>query len=284
MPCKQRGASRADAGRRGFPVVSRDTSARACGATSGAPGQVPVTGGACMGMSKEVQMWSRFSRIYLVSGDATAYRRVSAMRELDRVGIAAMPEFKMIRGPFKSSHEAHYAALTDFAHDPKAGGTCLVLEDDIRFLLDLRRLGKIVSRAPVADLVSFDAFYHMPKDVIRKKEGKEYMAWIPGIYGASCYSLSKVGALVLSFSYKRHVSEPPDSPLFIGHQDLLTAVSSVHACVQLTYAGCDNARKYGKDVQHKFYGEEGLDYSLYAVPEGFGYGKVVGRDGKVVSL
>ena len=224
-------------------------------------------------------MWERFGRVYLISGDATAYRRVGMVAELRRVGLEEGRNLTMIRGPFKSSHDAHLPALRDFA---KAGaGTALIIEDDVRFLKDLKALGAIIASAPPADIVMFDSFLHLSPEELAKREGHPFMYWTRGVYGASCYSVSRMAAMVLSLSYLRHVDQPADSHLFLGHQDLCTVVSTSNAAIQLTYATADNARKFGVDVQHKVYERMGIDYSKYAVPEGFGYGKAIVPDGRI---
>ena len=226
-------------------------------------------------------MWGRFDRIYLLSGDNRAHRRAPVMRELERVGIDKHPGFAMLRGSFPSGHAAHFRAIMDFANSNK-GGRCLLLEDDIRFLKDLDRLAEIVGSAPNADIVSFDSFFHLsPKD-LAKRDGHPFMYWTPGVYGTSCYSLSKVATHVLALSYVRHPNEPADSHLFLGHQDLCTVVSSFNACVQLTYMDSDNSQKFGIDVQHKFYRAHGVDYSLYNVPDGYGYGHFIDKSGAVI--
>lgn len=226
-------------------------------------------------------MWGRFDRIYLVSGDCCHHRRQGVMQELDRVGIARHPGFTMLRGQFRSAHEAHERALLDFAHG-KCGGTCLILEDDIRFLKDMREVERIVREAPPADIVDFDPFMYMEGPDMSEAKKIPFIRWTHGICGTSCYSVSKVAALCLSLSYSRHRDQPPDSALFLGHQDLRTAISTRHACVQLTFLECDNARKYGVDSIHKAYGLEPVDYALYAVPEGYGYGRVIDRTGAVI--
>ena len=226
-------------------------------------------------------MWSRFGKVYLLAGDRTAKRRASVMRELERVGIAQLPQFVMLRGSFASGHDAHFRALQDFANDRRCGGTCLILEDDIRFLRDLAAVERIVKGAPPADIVLFDSFMHLPPELLGKRGKAPFMYWTNGIYGTSCYSVSKVASLVLALSYARHTKEPPDSHMFLGHQDLCTVVSSENACVQLTYLESDNVRKYGVDSQHHYYRAMGIDYSKYAVPEGFGYGRAIAPNGEV---
>lgn len=203
------------------------------------------------------------------------------MQELDRVGIARHPGFTMLRGQFSSCHDAHERALCDFANG-KSGGTCLILEDDIRFLKDLKELERIMRSAPPADIVSFDPFLHLSPETMAEAKRYPFIHWANGIYSTSCYSVSKVAALCLSLSYSRHRDLPPDAALFLGHQDLRTAISTRHACVQLTFLECDNARKYGADSVHKAYGLEPVDYALYAVPEGYGYGRVIDRTGAVI--
>lgn len=227
-------------------------------------------------------MWNRFRKVLLVSGDATAYRRASVMRELERVGIAAHPGFKMLRGSFKEAHAAHESALREIASAWKEGGTSLILEDDIRFLKDLDMLRDVIAHAPAADIVSFDPFLHFPEEEIAAMKRSPYYRWRPGVVGASCYSIAPVAAQVLCMSYMRHPAHPPDSQVFLGHQDLYTVVSSVHACVQLTYAKSVNVARYGENSQHEAYMRERLDYSMYAVPEGFGYGKVLDEGGEVL--
>lgn len=226
-------------------------------------------------------MWGRFDRIYLVTGDCCHHRRQGVMQELDRVGIARHPGFTMLRGQFRSAHEAHERALCDFANS-RSGGMCLILEDDIRFLKDLKELERIVRYAPPADIVNFDPFMHLAPGAMAEAKRHPFIHWGEGICGTSCYSVSKIAALCLSLSYSRHRDQPPDSALFLGHQDLRTAISTRHACVQLTFLECDNARKYGVDSIHKAYGLEPVDYALYAVPEGYGYGRVIDRTGAVI--
>ena len=225
-------------------------------------------------------MWGRFDRIYLVTGDCCHYRRQGVMQELDRVGIARHPGFTMLRGQFRSSHEAHERALCDFANC-RSGGMCLILEDDIRFLKDLKELEKIVRSAPPADIVNFDPFLYYRVEELAEAKKFPFIHWTREVCGTSCYSVSKIAALCLSLSYSRHRDQPPDSPLFLGHQDLHTAISTRHACVQLTFLECDNARKYGVDSIHKVYRREPVKYSLFAVPEGYGYDSAIDRTGAV---
>lgn len=226
-------------------------------------------------------MWNRFGRVYLVNGDVTRYRRESMMEEVRRIGLSCKDQFRLLCGDFKSSHDAHLVAMRDFAEDRSVGGCALIIEDDTRFLRDLGELKSLLASAPPADIVNFDPFFHLTKETLRQTQGNRFMYWTRGIYGTSCYSVSKVAAMVLWMSYTRHPEEPPDSHLFLGHQDLCTVVSTKHACVQLTYEDSVNSKRFGVDVQHKFYGNEGVDYSKYAVPEGFGYGKAIVPDGRI---
>ena len=223
-----------------------------------------------------------FSSVSVLHFKGHANRLNGLMEELKRVGVLDHPNF-MLWESNMSAHDSSLAVIRYFAKRGKRGDRMLVLENDIRFLKDVGAVMEIMTAAAglANDIVSLDPFIHLPCDEIQAAKSVPFMAMTPNILGASCYVMSHFAAQVLSLSYERWYSLPPDHPKFLCHQDLTGAYATRSACVQLCYEGAMNER-FGKMCQHDTYRNQGIDYSLYAVPEGYGYGCFIDAAGEVV--
>lgn len=227
-------------------------------------------------------MWSKFARVALISFVKNDLRRDGVLKELERVGVSYHSDFEVYKVD-TPTHDSHRLVIEDFANQ-KGGDDdmILILEDDIRFLVDCDAIYDILDAAPKCDVVVYDPFVHLKSTICKNLRAFPFQKMMNGVYGTSCYSLTRSAARTLVKSYSIWKDEPPDSQKFINHQDLSCSFSTKNLCIQLSYDDSINASKFGREIQHIFYLLNGVDYSLYNVPAGYGYGKYIDSNDEVV--
>lgn len=196
--------------------------------------------------------------------------------ELARIGINAI---------FQYNDESAHANVRETLERAGWNGykRVLCLEDDVRFLRDKDRVAWMFKDAPEGkyDICSFDNFIHASTNIVAQIRLQPngwvdyHASWNAGmqVYGASCWSFGERAAKVLLSSYDTHPKEPPDSRLFMAHQDLKSVWLSTPACVQMFYEGCMNDEKGWRFAHHAGYIFVG--YEHYNLPEGYKFGSSV---------
>lgn len=92
--------------------------------------------------------WSRFGMRVLLTCPRYAERRPGALSELERVGLDPVELENPYIGGWRGLEFAHRAAWTRFLES--GANTLLVVEDDARFVMDLRLLQATVDALPRA--------------------------------------------------------------------------------------------------------------------------------------
>ena len=199
--------------------------------------------------------FSAYDRIVVHTCKSDKNRWKPLQSELKRIGIDA--EFQICD---ESAHANVQATLQDVVNNPFIRRV-LCFEDDIRFLKDADEVYAIFNSAPndECDICSFDNFLHLPQQLaaeVRREKG--WMKYNRSVFGASCWSFNRRAAEILLRSYLCHPNEPPDSQLFMNHQDLRSSFHSIPACIQVFYKGCQNDLNGWREAHHAGY--YGLKY------------------------
>lgn len=157
---------------------------------------------------------------------------------------------------------------------------CLFLENDIRFLKDFDEIEATLAATPADfDVVQYDKFLpwqmtneqyarmvgdHRINDRFFRNDGNP-------LYSGACYRLNESGMKKILGYLENTRPEPPDG-LFAVKAGTTNACADRNMAVQVFYGdamAADYFRGRG-NTHHKAYAPMKLDYSLYAVPDGYG--------------
>ena len=159
----------------------------------------------------------------------------------------------------------------------------LILENDVAFLKDLAEIEATFAAIPDdADVVQMDNFV-VPggQDAYRRMKAERragerfFDAGGAVFYSGACFALSANGVLGMLDEMKEHL-EPPDAffaPL--GTNGFRRVVADRSVAVQLVYNDSITVDMWGVNSHHDGYVRSDVDYSLYNVPDGYGYGNAI---------
>lgn len=164
----------------------------------------------------EGSCWDRFGRKTLLTFTGYKDRAPGAMKELERVEMNDVNVQWQFPNPFESvllkylNHEkclstgfmnatmGHYSAIKTAYH--LGMSSCIVIEDDIRFLKDIEEVHKAVRSLPEDfDVALFDMFLHGGNDrefneyIFAKGNRKVNQDWAEydNLISQGCYSMSR---------------------------------------------------------------------------------------------
>lgn len=160
----------------------------------------------------------------------------------------------------------------------------LFLEDDIRFLKDLKEIEKILAATPnesrdEVSIVQYDKFLPWsmtPSEYRRMVEVGRFNDYFfssrgKSLYSGACFMATKKGMeALLRFNEDDHPTPSDGVFQMVG---VKTACADRNMAIQIFYDDAMAAGYFnGKgNTHHKAYAPMELDYSLYNVPNGYGY-------------
>ena len=232
--------------------------------------------------------WSIFDRIYCIHYLGNRNREEQMEREFSRVGLWGNPRFTVwetVRTVYEDQipNQRECAGIRNLALQTlrilltaKAKGykRILIWEDDVCMLKDVGLMAEVFKHTPLAaDLCVYDkmVFIHNPEfqklhEVNRLN--KYFAQWMDGIYSGSCYMVSETAYDTLIDIYSRNLIAPDDATQVKG---LNKAYSIINTSCQVFHDGGMFAERFGGFNTKNGYAFQGLDYSHYNVPEGYGY-------------
>lgn len=164
----------------------------------------------------EGSCWDRFGRKTLLTFTGYKDRAPGVMKELERVGMNDVNVQWQFPNPFESvllkhlNHEkclstgfmnatmGHYSAIKTAYH--LGMSSCIVIEDDIRFMKDIEEVYKAVRSLPEDfDIALFDMFLHEGNDrefneyIFAKGNRKVNQDWAEydSLISQGCYAMSR---------------------------------------------------------------------------------------------
>ena len=156
----------------------------------------------------------------------------------------------------------------------------LFLEDDVRFLKDLTALKAAFARTPQGwNIVQYDKFVDWrmtPETYSSMVAGRRIgdTAFFDGradfLPSGACFAADARAMAAMLERLERHGPRPVDA--LLGAVDVNRAVAIRNAAVQVAFRNALVGSYVGRNSHHLAYGPQGVDYSLYAVPDGYGYG------------
>lgn len=234
--------------------------------------------------------WDRFGRKTLLTFTGYKDRAPGVLKELDRIGMKEVNVQWQFPNPFESvllkhlSHESgmssgymnatmgHYAAIKTAYH--LGAESCIIIEDDIRFLKDIDAVSKTVDALPKDfDVALFDMFVHGGIDqeyadyVSCKNSRKVNPMWAEydNLLSQGCYAMSRRAMKRYIWLNEAAVTEPKIGKLRIGDHflsrrymgnDMNMYFSVEHVAIQKIMGNNNN------NVTN-IYGRMAVDESLY---------------------
>lgn len=156
----------------------------------------------------------------------------------------------------------------------------LILEDDVAFLRDKSEIKSMLNKMPVdAGLIQFDKFINdgipceIYSELLREKpEGDCYVEYKKDSFTSSaCFALSQEGMkdlLALCDDFLDAVDQ------YFKNMKCKKYLAVPNMCVQVHYKQSVSGTFGNIEYMHKVYRNCGVDYSHYAVPDGYDYGSV----------
>lgn len=159
----------------------------------------------------------------------------------------------------------------------------LFLEDDVAFLKDLDEIGRILEASPKDfDIVQYDKFVNDNGTMVQEwnrriRENRINEDFIDAggtlFTSAACMALSAKGIESMLRVMDERIMATDVAPFFM--KDCRYAVAVKNLAVQVVYGKCNSARATNLAVLHQAYRNSGVDYSLYNLPDGYGWGSVI---------
>lgn len=259
-----------------------------------------MNGGKESGVAVPWRDW--FDRIVCFTHLPNAARRKAMERELDRVGILGSGIFRFeCTAPDPWERYVAEAAPRTAADDRTNMGfvnlglatarvlrearwlgwrRVLFLEDDVRFLRDLSALEAAFAGTPWEwSIVQYDKFvdWEMSPErysstVASRRIGDTGFFDGRGMFmpSGACFAADAQGMAALLDRLESRGPRPVDG--LLGAVGVRRAVAIRNAAVQVVFGDALVRRYVGRNSHHVAYRPQGVDYSQYAVPEGYGYG------------
>ncbi len=242
-----------------------------------------------------------FDRIYCFSFLPNAARRMAMERELARVGIrdSGIFSFAYTSPDPWERHIAANAPLLCAESETNRGFVnlglatarilrealglghrrILLLEDDVRFLKSLPSIAEALRSAPWDwNLIQFDKFvdWNMNADSYAQMVRERRIGNAPFFDGGdtflpsgACFAADRIAMRGMLDSLERNGPRPVDG--IFGAIGVKRAVIDRNLAVQVLFDDALAKRYAGRNSHHLGYRPQGIDYSLYQVPEGYGY-------------
>lgn len=155
----------------------------------------------------------------------------------------------------------------------------LLLENDVAFLKDIHELNSLLELTPKGyGIVQYDKFVNngYEQDYRNRLEhnriNDSYFTGTGGFFtSAACIGLFDSGITEMKrlMDYNIWPTDIAPQAMNCGY-----AVSIKNLAIQVFFNGSFSVDEHGIDFMHTVYKNCGVDYSEYAVPKGYGYGKV----------
>lgn len=249
--------------------------------------------------------WSRhFDRAYCVHYLPQKRKWTRLVSELKRVGLCGNPIFEMryttdLTYKFDECIRQHAGVRANNAGcvnlglevmsilaEAQAFGykRIMILENDVAFLKDLREIEATLEAIPPdADVVQMDNFvvpngqeFYRALKAQRRAGDRFFDAGFHTFYSGAVFALNSAVAIQTMIDEMQTHLEPPDAffaPL--GARGLKRVVADRSIGIQLVYSDSITADMWGINSHHDGYMRSDVDYSLYNVPDGYGYGKAL---------
>ena len=244
--------------------------------------------------------WKKhFDQIYCIHYLPNAGKRPRLLAELRRVGILDSGIFQMrYTTPSPYDEVIWEKEKSKMAPRPCFVNICLeirkclaesvalgykrllLLEDDVCFLRDLDELQKLLDASPKGyGIVQYDKFVNNGvvsdyQDRLKNRLVNEhYFDGHGGFYtSAACVGIFDDGVREMLRVMDEHICATD-----IAYQLMKCnyAVAVKNLAVQVFYNGSNSVDVDGIDYMHQVYKNSDVDYSEYAVPDGYGYGKAI---------
>lgn len=165
----------------------------------------------------------------------------------------------------------------------------LMLEDDVAFLKNLDLLKNGLDKTPAGfGVVQYDKFVNTQfvgdyNERLRNQSiNDNYFSGEGGLVAytsAACFGLFGVAIDEFLGLMDTRICATDIAYQFVksGY-----AIAKKNLAVQVMYKGSQSISTVGVEYMHSVYKNAGVDYTEYAVPEGYGYGAILDRNGKVV--
>ena len=244
-----------------------------------------------------------FDRIYCLHYLPDTKKLPRLMAELSRVGIlkSGIYEFRYTTpSPFDeliaTSANSQIILNTMYVNvmlearkvlsEAKALGysRILFIEDDVCFLKDLDEIERGIAASPKGyGVVQYDKFVHndrieeYQKCLANKMIDDRYFDAKGCFFPSSaCVGYFGDGISEMLNLMDKFVIPPDTAPQVVttGY-----AVAKKNLAIQVFYSGTNSIDHFGIEAMHTVYKNADIDYNNYAVPDGYGYGKVVGVEG-----
>ena len=161
----------------------------------------------------------------------------------------------------------------------------LLLENDICFLKDLKELEAAIADSPAGyGIVQYDKFVNnvsvpdYKNRLANKMVNSHFFDAKGGFYtSAACVGLFDGGISEMLRVLDEHICA---TDIAYQKMNCRYAVAAKNLAVQVFYDGSYSVDTEGLEFMHQVYKNANVDYNDYAVPNGYGYGKVVGMEDK----
>lgn len=157
----------------------------------------------------------------------------------------------------------------------------LCIENDVAFLRDIATIREILDAIPTdCAYVQLDKFinpgFQDYSEYVRQNEINEYFFSPRSLHtGMDCVVLTTRAMQEFCDIFNQSIM-PSD---FVSERmSCKRAVVKKNVCIQLNYSGSGNLKMGTVDYNDAAYRIQGIDYSEYNVPEGYGYGSILDTD------
>lgn len=244
------------------------------------------------GGQQSMPNWSVFDHVFCIHYLGNKKREGGIKDEFSRVGLWGRENFTLyetVRTVYEEQlpNQNEYAGIKNLALNTlrilltaKAKGwkRILICEDDVCFLKDLGLLSSIVDKTPLDyDVCVFDKFVFIHNTEFQDFCNKNrvnflFSEWESGIYSSSCYMVSESAYDKLIGALSKRLIAIDD---LLQMKELKKCYSIINACCQSSDSDSMFIDRFGGLNTKNGYAFQGLDYSRYNVPNGYGYDEPV---------
>lgn len=159
----------------------------------------------------------------------------------------------------------------------------LLLENDVAFLKDIGEIERLLDTAAKDyDIVQYDKFVldngwmkqEWEKRLVEKRINDDYIDASGTLFtSAACMELSAKGIEEMLKLMSVKICATDVAPLLMKGCKYAVAVKNM--AVQVFYRNSSSTDMVGIEYMHQAYRNSGVDYGLYNVPEGYGFGSAI---------